>query len=67
MADRNVARRVDAAVWQALCQRMSAGFAGGANHDGTLAALAELNDLLCLHFPADGARQNQLPNQAIIV
>ncbi|WP_317203993.1 TPM domain-containing protein [Janthinobacterium sp.] len=67
VADRNVAARIAPAEWQALCRTMTSGFAGGAYHDSTLAAIAALNDLLRRHFPADGARPNELPNQTIVI
>ncbi|MEC5162902.1 putative membrane protein [Janthinobacterium sp. CG_23.3] len=67
VADRNVGRRLGPAEWQAICQTMTRGYASGAFHDSTLQALATLNDLLAQHFPANGARPNQLPNQAIII
>ncbi|MDC8757362.1 TPM domain-containing protein [Janthinobacterium fluminis] len=67
VADRNVGRRIAPAEWQAICQTMTQGYAGGAYHDSTLRAIAALNELLRKHFPADGARPNQLPNQAIII
>ena len=67
VADRNAGRRVAAADWQAVCARLTGGFAQGDFHHSTLAALEQLNALLQRHFPADGARPNQLPNDAIIL
>ncbi|MBJ7311834.1 TPM domain-containing protein [Rugamonas sp. CCM 8940] len=67
VADRNVGRLVAAADWQAVCARLTEGFARGDFHASTLAALAQLNALLQRHFPADGPRPNQLPNDAIIL
>jgi uncharacterized membrane protein len=46
---------------------MTGGFATGAYHDSTLAAIAALNALLQQHLPADGDRPNQLPNDAIVL
>ncbi|MES2077006.1 MAG: TPM domain-containing protein [Pseudomonadota bacterium] len=60
VADRN-------ADWQEVCARLTGGFARGDFHHSTLAALEQLNALLQQHFPADGARPNQLPNDAIIL
>ena len=67
VADRNAGRRVTPAQWQAVCRTMTAGFADGNFHDSTLQALAQLNDLLQSHFPADGTRGNQLPNEPILL
>lgn len=67
VADRNVGRRISHAEWEAICRTMTQGYAAGAYHDSTLAALAALNALLVQHFPASGAGPNQLPNQAIVI
>jgi uncharacterized membrane protein len=67
VADRNIDRRVDAAQWQAICGIMTTGFAAGNFHDSTLTAISALNALLQLHFPANGDRPNQLPNDAILL
>lgn len=67
VADRQVDRQVGAADWQAICATMTAGYARGDFHDSTLAALARVNALLAQHFPANGARPNQLPDDAILL
>ena len=67
MADRNVGRRVTPEQWQAVCRTMTGGFKEGNFHDSTLHALAQLNTLLQSHFPADGTRGNQLPNEPILL
>ena len=67
VADRNVGRRIKPAEWQALCATMTQGFAAGAFHQSTLAAIGALNELLRQHFPSTGAHPNQLSNEAIIV
>jgi uncharacterized membrane protein len=67
VADRGIARKVDAAAWQAICDRMTAGFARGDYHAATLEALARVNDLLRHHFPADGAGANELPDRPLML
>lgn len=67
VADRNVGRLIGDSDWQAVCHTMTAGFARGDFHDSTLAALHQLSALLQRHFPADGTRPNQLPNEAVIL
>jgi len=67
VADRNVGRLIADAQWQAVCRTMTSGFARGEFHDSTLAALHELAELLQRHFPANGARPNQLSNEAVIL
>jgi uncharacterized membrane protein len=67
IGDRNVGRLIADSEWQAICRTMTQGFAQGEFHNSTLAALAQLTTLLTHHFPADGARPNQLPNEALIL
>ena len=67
VADRNVGRKIDTATWQAACQTMTDGFARGQFHDSTIAAVARVNELLRLHFPAAGARANELPDNPIML
>ncbi|MES2152425.1 MAG: TPM domain-containing protein [Pseudomonadota bacterium] len=67
VADRNVARHIDSATWQAICQEMTNGYARGTFHDSTLAALGRINDLLHQHFPSNGARPNELPDQPVML
>lgn len=67
VADRHVGRRIAPAEWQALCHAMTQGFAAGAYHDSTLAALHSLNALLARHYPANQPRPNQLPDDAIML
>jgi uncharacterized membrane protein len=67
VADRGIDRKIDEATWQAICRTMTQSFAQGRFHDGTLAAIEQVNDLLRTHFPADGARPNQLPDQPLML
>jgi uncharacterized membrane protein len=67
VADRGIARWIDAATWQAICDRMTAGFARGDYHAATLDALAEVNALLQGHFPANGAGANELPDRPLML
>ena len=67
VADRNIGRKIDAATWQAVCRTMTDGFAHGRYRESTLAAIAQVNSLLRQHFPANGARANELPNNPIML
>lgn len=67
VADRGIDRRIDAATWQAVCRTMTAGFRQGRFHDATLAAIAQVNELLRQHFPADGERPNELPDRPVML
>ncbi len=67
VADRNVGWQVPEQDWQAVCRTMTQGFTQGDFHHSTLAALRQLNAILHKFFPADGARPNQLPDDALIL
>lgn len=67
VADRNVGRKIDAVQWQSVCRTMTKGFAQGQFHDSTLEAIGRINALLQQHFPAAGARANELPDHPIVL
>ncbi|NHZ64232.1 TPM domain-containing protein [Massilia genomosp. 1] len=67
VTDRNVGRKIDNIVWKRLCALMTQGFAQGQFHAATLAALEQVNALLAEHFPAKGARANELPDRPIML
>jgi uncharacterized membrane protein len=67
VADRNVGRCIEDDEWQAVCRMMTQAYKRGEFRDGTVTALNALADLLHRHFPADGARPNQLPDEAVIL
>jgi uncharacterized membrane protein len=67
VADRGIDRKIDAATWQAVCSTMTEGFRQGRFHDATLAAIEQVNALLREHFPATGARPNELPDSPIML
>lgn len=67
VADRGIDRKIDAATWQAICHTMTEGFKRGQFRDATLAAIGAVNELLLRHFPADGARDNELPDKPLML
>ncbi|HEX8610533.1 MAG TPA: TPM domain-containing protein [Telluria sp.] len=67
VTDRNVGRKIDNIVWKRVCALMTQGFARGEFHAATLAALEQVNTLLSQHFPANGARANELPDRPIVL
>ncbi|MES2317644.1 MAG: TPM domain-containing protein [Pseudomonadota bacterium] len=67
VVDRHIGRKIDAATWQQVCRTMTAGFARGDVEGSTLAAVEQVNALLAAHFPATGARLNELPDAPIVL
>ncbi len=62
VVDRGVGRLIAAATWDEVCRTMTAGFARGRFRDSTIEAVEQVNVLLARHFPATGARPNELPD-----
>lgn len=67
VADRGVGGLIKSGEWHRICRTMTQAFARGAYHEGTLAALAELNALLQRHYPDDGSNRNQLPDKPLVL
>ncbi len=67
VADRGIDGKIDAATWQAVCSTMTQGFAHGDYHAAALAAVEQVNALLRRHFPSNGARPNELPDQPLML
>jgi uncharacterized membrane protein len=67
VADRGINRQIPPATWQAICGTMTAGFAQGRFHEATLDAVGQVNALLRQHFPANGARPNELPDKPLML
>ena len=68
VADRGLARRVEAGEWQRIVQRMGAAFREGRYEDGLTQALEEVSALLVAHFPAGSGdvRPNELPDEPVL-
>ncbi len=67
VADRHINRKIDPQAWQAVCNTMTKGYAEGNYQASTLAAIEQMNTLLAHHFPANGQRPNELPDQPVLV
>jgi uncharacterized membrane protein len=67
LADRGIDRKIDESTWQQVCKTLTAGYARGEFHDSTLAAIGHVNALLREHFPGDGPRPNQLPDEPLML
>lgn len=67
VADRGIDRKIDSATWQSVCRTMTEGFRNGQFHEATLAAIGQVNALLREHFPANGARPNELPDKPLML
>lgn len=68
VADRGIARHVDAARWQEVVQHMREAFRAGRFEDGLGQALEEVSALLVQHYPAvpGAANANELPDAPVL-
>ena len=67
VADRGIAHRVPQAQWDELCLQLQSCFAQGRFRDGALLAVEASATLLRQHFPAAGARSNELSDQPVLL
>lgn len=67
IADRAVARRVDAARWRELVDAMGQAFRAGRFEEGLADAIDAVDALLVAHFPhaGDAANPNELPDAPV--
>jgi uncharacterized membrane protein len=69
VADRGVAREVDASEWTPICASMQRHFLDGGYERGAIAGVEAVGELLARHFPADGNARNkdELPNRPTLL
>ncbi len=67
VADRGIDRKIGVATWQAVCDTMTRGFGRGEFQAATLDAIGQVNELLQRHFPSNGPRPNELPDQPLML
>lgn len=68
VADRGIAKRVDAGEWAAITTHMRDEFAAGRFREGLLTGVTEAGALLATHYPGDGSpRENQLPDRPLVL
>ncbi len=67
VADRGIAAKVDAQEWSVVCRQMEAAFRQGDFEGGVLHGVQAVTQHLAMHFPADGADTNELPDQPVVL
>jgi uncharacterized membrane protein len=67
VTDRVAGRAIHKKEWQAICHTMTREFANGSYHDSTLLALDQLNGLLTQHFPNQGKKHNEMPDEPVML
>ena len=66
VADRGIHALVGAAQWEAICQSIEAAFRAGRYVEGIDAGVAAITELLALHAPGGGDR-NELSDRPVIL
>lgn len=67
LADRGINARVPPATWEALCGQLREDYAAGRFEAGSIRAVTTLSDILAEHFPANGKRTNEVPDEPIVL
>ena len=67
VADRGIHARVGDTAWETICGAMQQEFAAGRFEAGVLSGLGSISDLLAAHFPAKGAKPNELPDAPVVL
>jgi uncharacterized membrane protein len=73
VADRGIARRVDASAWEAVAQTMETAFRQGEFERGALVGIAQISALLAAHFPLaghlspSGDNPDELANRPVVI
>lgn len=65
IADQGIDAKVPSAQWQSIVDTFAGKIRAGEVEDGYTGAIAALGQLLAMHYPSDGARQNLLGNRLI--
>ncbi|MGP1676945.1 MAG: TPM domain-containing protein [Burkholderiales bacterium] len=67
VADRGIHGKVGGTAWEVICGEMQRAFAAGRFEQGACFGVAAVSDLLATHFPPDGRRRNELPNEPVVL
>lgn len=67
VADRGIAAKVNANEWTKICRQMEMAFRQSDFAHGAIGGLQAVTQHLVAHFPADGRRGNELPDQPVLL
>ena len=67
VADRGVYAKVGATEWDGICRNMEAEFKQGKFEAGVISGIDAVTRHLAIHFPAHGARRNELPDKPVLL
>jgi uncharacterized membrane protein len=68
VADRAVAKNIDASEWTPICASMQQHFVAGEYERGAIAGVTAVGELLARHFPVNGERNlDELPDRPVLL
>jgi uncharacterized membrane protein len=67
VADRGIDTKVGAAGWENICLEMEAEFRAGNFERGVIKGIEAVSRQLAMHFPAQGAGRNELPDAPVVM
>lgn len=67
VADRGIHAKLDQEIWEAIALEMEAGFREGRFEAGVLKGIAAVGQHLSLHFPAQGEKSNEMPDEPVVL
>jgi uncharacterized membrane protein YgcG len=67
VADRGIDAKVGAEGWQKICAGMEREFRVGNFERGVIAGIESVSQELALHFPAQGAHPDELPDRPVVL
>ena len=67
VADRGIHSKVGSREWEETCRRMETAFKQADYEGGVISGIQAATRHLTKHFPASGARQNELPNKPVVL
>lgn len=67
VADRGVHAKTTTPEWEKICRDMETEFRNGRYEMGVIGGVRAVTHLLTRHFPATGARRNELPDKVVVL
>jgi uncharacterized membrane protein len=67
VADRGIHSKVGSREWATICREMEAAFKQGNYEGGVIRGIQAVTQHLTQHYPAAGSRQNELPDQPMVL
>ncbi|MGB8411062.1 MAG: TPM domain-containing protein, partial [Gallionella sp.] len=67
VADRGIHVKLGKGVWEDICHQMEAAFRAGNFEAGVLAGIHAVGEHLSRHFPAPGAKVNEMPDTPVVL